>query len=61
MKSIIIEVVRAAQKERRTLPEVGRYTREIDTALLGRHTRTFYDNLKQREAIVLAQLRTGII
>jgi hypothetical protein len=50
-----------AEKAIRTLPdEVGKYSREIDTALPGKHTRTLYDGLKRREASVLAQLRTGM-
>jgi hypothetical protein len=50
-----------AERTTRTLPdEVGKYSREMDTALPGKHTRTLYDGLKRREASVLAQLRTGM-
>ena len=50
-----------AKEETRTLPDgVGKYSKEMDTALPGKHTRTLYDGLKRREASVLAQLRTGI-
>jgi hypothetical protein len=61
MKSTTIQATIAAQKEKKVLPQgIGRYSRDIDTALPGRHTRILYDNLKRREASVLAQLRTGM-
>lgn len=45
----------------RKLPDtVGRYSKAIDTALPGKHTRRLYDGLSRKEASVLAQLRTGI-
>lgn len=37
----------------------GRYTKQIDRALPGKHTRKLYDKLKRDEAQILAQLRTG--
>jgi hypothetical protein len=50
-----------AKAATRTLPNgVGKFSREMDTALTGKHTRTLYDTLKRREASVLAQLRTGM-
>jgi ribonuclease HI len=53
---------RNAEKAIRTLPDtVGKYSKEIDTALPGKHTRTLYDSLNRKEASVLAQLRTGMI
>jgi hypothetical protein len=59
-KSTTINNARA-ERTTRTLPNgVGNYTREMDTALPGKHTRTLYDTLKRREASVLAQLRTGM-
>jgi hypothetical protein len=49
------------QQQTRTLPErVGKYSKQIDTALPGKHTRTLYDPLKRKEADVLSQLRTGM-
>ena len=36
------------------------YTRSIDKALPGKHTKKLYDNLRREEATVLAQLRTGM-
>lgn len=57
----IINTIRTIHKGRRTLPEgIRRYSKEMDATLPGRHTRTLYNNLKRREASVLAQLRTGI-
>jgi hypothetical protein len=59
-KTTIINNART-KRETRTLPDgVGKYSREMDTALPGKHTRTLYDSLKRREANVLAQLRTGM-
>jgi hypothetical protein len=56
-KSTVINNARI-KREPRILPEgVGKYSREIDTALPGKHTRTLYDGLKRREASVLAQFR----
>jgi hypothetical protein len=46
-------VINNARAKRGTwiLPEgVGKYSREIDIALPGKHTRTLYDSLKRREA-----------
>ncbi len=45
----------------RTLPNgVGNYSKEMDTALPGKHTRILYDGLKRKEASIFAQLRTGM-
>jgi hypothetical protein len=61
-KSTTINIARAKQREQEALPEgIGRYSREIDTALPGKHTRILYDTLKRREASILAQLRTGMV
>lgn len=40
---------------------VGTYSKEIDIALPGKHTRVLYDSLKRKEANLLIQLRTGKI
>jgi hypothetical protein len=49
------------QRQTRTpLGRVGKYSKTMDTALPGRHTRTLYDPLKRKEAEVLVQLRTGM-
>ena len=46
---------------RRDIPEdVGKFSKKVDAALPGKHTRRLYDDLSREEASVLAQLRTGI-
>ena len=37
----------------------GRYTKQLDRAFPGNHTRKLHDNLKREDAQILAQLRTG--
>jgi hypothetical protein len=60
-KSTIISIARAMQGNTRTLPDgVGKYSKEMDTALPGKHTRILYDTFKRKEASILAQLRTGM-
>lgn len=59
-KSTVINGVRTKRESRMLLDGIGKYPREIDMALPGKHTRTLYDNLKRGEASVLAQLRTGM-
>ena len=50
----------AARKGKSRLPEgVGKWTRAMDKALPGKHTRLLYDGLTKREASILAQLRTN--
>lgn len=60
-------VTTAYNKARNTLRQpkriptgVGRYTKELDAAIPGKHTKKLYDALDKREAGVLAQLRTGM-
>jgi hypothetical protein len=51
----------AKQRQRRALPEgVGKFSKALDLASSGKHTRDLYDKLKRREACILAQLRTGM-
>jgi hypothetical protein len=61
-KSAIYETKSSVIKSRRgnknTLNRVGKCSREIDTALPGKHTRALYDTFKRREASELTQLRT---
>ena len=60
-KSTTVRLIISMQREERTLPEgVGKYSKNIDTALPGKHTRTLYDGLNRKNAKVLAQLRTGM-
>jgi hypothetical protein len=59
MRSTTLNIARA--KYTRGLPEnVGKYSKRIDIALPGKHTRQLYDQLSWKEASVLAQLRTGM-
>lgn len=45
----------------RQLPEgVGKYSKSMDKALPGSHTRRLYETMTKREAKVLAQVRTGM-
>jgi hypothetical protein len=60
-KSTTVRQAIAKQRQEKVLPDgVGKYSRRIDRALPGRHTHILYDWLKRKEAIVLAQLRTGM-
>src|SRR5947199_2385543 len=38
---------------------IGKFTRHIDRALPGKHTRRLYDNLGRDDSSALIQLRTG--
>lgn len=60
-KSTTVKLAMTKQRRGRTLPQgVGKFSTAMDAALPGKHTRVLYDNLKRREACVLAQLRTGM-
>ncbi|MDN5289590.1 MAG: Endonuclease/exonuclease/phosphatase [Mucilaginibacter sp.] len=60
-KSTTVKLAMTKQRRGRMLPQgVGKFSKAMDTALPGKHTRVLYDNLKRREACVLAQLRTGM-
>ena len=44
-----------------TIPlQVGRFSRDLDHALPGTHTKKMYDTLRRKEANILIQLRTGM-
>jgi hypothetical protein len=61
VKSTTLNVARAKRGTTRSLPEnVGKLSKRVDTALPGKHTQKLYDQLTQREASMLAQLRTGM-
>ena len=61
MRSTVLNQVRAILPIDRRLPDnVGKFSKRIDTALPGKHTKALYDQLTRREAGVLAQLRTGM-
>jgi len=51
--------ISAAAEERRLPSHEGKYSREVDVALPGKHTAKLYNQLKRDEASILAQLRTG--
>jgi hypothetical protein len=61
MRSTTLNIARVKHGTTRGLPEnVGKYSKRIDRALPGKHTRQLYDRLSWKEASVLAQLRTGM-
>jgi exonuclease III len=43
-----------------TVERVGVFTRRLDIALPGKHTRLLYNNFKRTDASILVQLRTGM-
>ncbi|KAJ5215587.1 uncharacterized protein N7498_001994 [Penicillium cinerascens] len=47
------------RKENFQLWTTGQYTRQLDSALPGPHTKMLYDSLNREKASILAQLRTG--
>jgi hypothetical protein len=59
-KATILHEMRERIKVNRALPEgIGRYSKELDAALPGKHTKALYDTLnKKRRAY--CQLRTGM-
>lgn len=60
-RSTTLGIARAKQRADNKIPSnVGDYTKRIDGALPGKHTRQLYDQLTWKEANVLAQLRTGM-
>ncbi|EAQ91643.1 hypothetical protein CHGG_03578 [Chaetomium globosum CBS 148.51] len=60
-KSTAMRLAMERQRATRVLPVgVGKFSKTMDAALPGKHTRDLYDKLKRREACVLAQLRTGM-
>ena len=60
-KAVIITRLRAQQKHQGRIPEkVGRFSKEVDKALPGNHTKALYNALAHEEATHLVQLRTGM-
>lgn len=61
-KSTLISVRKAVTKSKGNNfgTDVGRFTRELDVALPGPHTRAIYDTVGRNGSSVLAQLRTGM-
>ena len=61
MRSTVLRNAWAKRAAEASLPEkVGKYSKRVDAALPGKHTRQLYDGLSRKEASVLAQLRTGM-
>ena len=61
VKSTITAITITELQGNRVLPtDIGKFSKELDTALLGTHTHILYDSLKKKEAKVLAQLCTEI-
>ncbi|KAL4414801.1 hypothetical protein CABS03_02008 [Colletotrichum abscissum] len=53
--------LQSVRQKYRALPDnVGAFSKKIDVALPGKHTRELYDELSWKEASILAQLRTGM-
>jgi hypothetical protein len=42
------------------LKDISKHSQDVDTALLGKHTKELYNTLNKKEAGILAQLRTGM-
>ncbi|KAM6513243.1 hypothetical protein FALCPG4_18928 [Fusarium falciforme] len=60
-RSTTLSIAEAERQSTERLPEgVGKYSKKVDSALPGKHTRKLYDLLTWKEARVLAQLRTGM-
>ncbi|KFY28076.1 hypothetical protein V491_00648 [Pseudogymnoascus sp. VKM F-3775] len=58
----LLNQARAKRQKEESIPQgVRKYSREMDSALPGQHTRKLYDALSRKEASVLVQLRTGMI
>ena len=50
------EATRQGTKPQIPVPRIGKLSKKVDIALPGKHTRKLYDQLRQKEASVLAQL-----
>jgi hypothetical protein len=58
--TILVRKLAKLRERQELLSGVGKHIRELDTALLGKHTLLLYNSLKREEANVLAQLRIGM-
>jgi hypothetical protein len=58
-KAIVVRLEKQQHKGKQ-IEGVGAFTRKLDTALPGKHTRLLYNSFKWNEAAILAQLRTGM-
>jgi ribonuclease HI len=60
-RSTTLNMARSSQRtSKQLLDNVGKFSKRVDAAHPGKHTRLLYDGLSRREASVLAQLRTGM-
>ena len=59
-KATVLRTALAKQVATTIPPQVGRFSRDMDHALPGTHTKKIYDTLRRKEANVLIQLRTGM-
>ena len=59
-KATVLRTALAKQEVTMIPPQVGRFSRELDHALPGTHTKKIYDTLQRKEANVVIQLRTGM-
>ena len=60
MRSTTHNIARKQGTTKKVPEKVGNYSKRIDAALRGRHTRQLYDQLSRKGSSVLAQLRTGM-
>jgi hypothetical protein len=60
MRSTTHNIARKQGIAKKVPEKAGNYSKRIDTALPGKHTRQLYDQLSRKESNVLAQLRTGM-
>jgi ribonuclease HI len=60
MKSTTLNIARKTLTTTKAPEKTGKYSKTLDSALPGKHTRRLYDKLSRKEAAVLAQLRTGM-
>ena len=60
-KATVLMKLKQGIQDSVTLPQdIGKYSRDVDSALPGKHTKEIYDTLSKKEAGILAQLRTGM-
>ena len=60
-RSTTLSVARAKRGTTSSLPDkVGKLSKRVDTALLGKHTQQLYNQCTWKEATALVQLRIGI-
>ena len=59
-KATVLRTALAKQVTTTIPPHIGRFSRNLDHALPGPHTKKIYDTLRRKESNVLIQLRTGM-